>query len=71
MDSKLIVIAIGGNSLIEDKDHVTVDAQYKAASKTAYHIADLIECPHDNVVGNVESHNYLLTFSRKFTFLTV
>ena len=28
MDSKLIVIAIGGNSLIEDAKHVTVSAQY-------------------------------------------
>ena len=36
MDSKLIVIAIGGNSLIEDSKHVTVSAQYEAASKTAY-----------------------------------
>ena len=42
MDSKLIVIAIGGNSLIEDSKHVTVSAQYEAASKTAYHIARLI-----------------------------
>ncbi|NBK23720.1 MAG: carbamate kinase, partial [Spirochaetia bacterium] len=39
MDSKLIVIAIGGNSLIEDAKHVTVSAQYEAARKTAAHIA--------------------------------
>ena len=38
MDSKLIVIAIGGNSLIEDPKKVTVDAQYRAAEKTAHHI---------------------------------
>ena len=30
MDSKLIVIAIGGNSLIEDSKNVTVKSQYEA-----------------------------------------
>ena len=43
MQGKLIVIAIGGNSLIEDPKKVTVDAQYRAAEKTAHHIADIIE----------------------------
>ena len=43
MDSKLIVIAIGGNSLIEDSRHVTVSAQAEAAAKTAHHIAKLIK----------------------------
>ena len=51
MDSKLIVIAIGGNSLIEDSKHVTVSAQYEAASKTAYHIARLIREGHRVVAG--------------------
>ena len=62
MDSRLIVIAIGGNSLIEDKNHVTVDAQYKAASKTAYHIADLIEQGHRVVIahGNGPQVGYIL-----------
>jgi hypothetical protein len=40
---KLIVIAIGGNSLIEDPNHVTVSAQYEAARKTASHIVRLVE----------------------------
>lgn len=43
MNNKLIVIAIGGNSLIEDPKHVSVDAQYNAAKKTAVHIASLVK----------------------------
>ncbi len=42
-DKKVAVIAIGGNSLIKDKNHVTVEDQYKAAGETAYYIADMIE----------------------------
>lgn len=42
-DSKLIVIAIGGNSLILDDKHVTVQSQYDAAVETAKHIARLIK----------------------------
>ena len=52
MESKLIVIAIGGNSLIEDKNHVTVDAQYQAAEKTARHIAKLIRDGHRVVIAH-------------------
>lgn len=40
---KLIVLAIGGNSLIIDKNHMTVEDQYKACAKTCEHIADLVE----------------------------
>ncbi|MDH3606621.1 MAG: carbamate kinase [Acidimicrobiia bacterium] len=36
------VIAIGGNSLIKDKEHQTVEDQYIAAAETDQHIADLI-----------------------------
>jgi carbamate kinase len=39
---KLAVVAIGGNSLIRDKSHVTVADQYIAICETAKHIADLI-----------------------------
>ena len=62
MDSKLIVIAIGGNSLIEDSSHVTVDAQYKAAEKTAYHIAKLVADGHRVVIahGNGPQVGYIL-----------
>ena len=40
---KLAVVAIGGNSLIKDKQHVTVEDQYKAAGETCHYIADMIE----------------------------
>lgn len=39
---KLAVIAIGGNSLIKDKQHQTVQDQYEAAKETAVHIATMI-----------------------------
>ena len=62
MESKLIVIAIGGNSLIEDKNHVTVDAQYQAAEKTARHIARLIKAGHRVIIahGNGPQVGYIL-----------
>lgn len=62
MDSKLIVIAIGGNSLIEDSKHVTVSAQYDAARKTAAHIAKLVEAGHKVVIahGNGPQVGYIL-----------
>jgi carbamate kinase len=43
MTNKLAVIAIGGNSLIKDKRHQTVEDQYKAAAETAGHIARMIK----------------------------
>lgn len=62
MDSKLIVIAIGGNSLIEDSKHVTVKSQYDAANKTAKHIAKLIKAGHRVVIahGNGPQVGYIL-----------
>jgi carbamate kinase len=38
-----LVLAIGGNSLIPDKDHQSVQDQYAAADETSDHIAGLIE----------------------------
>ncbi len=46
MQNKLLVIAIGGNSLIEDPENVSVEAQYKAVEKTAVHIARLVKAGH-------------------------
>lgn len=37
-----VVVAIGGNSLITDKDHQSVEDQYVAAGETDHHIAPLI-----------------------------
>jgi carbamate kinase len=42
MDSKLAVLAIGGNSLIKNKDRIALSWQYEAVKETAKYIADLI-----------------------------
>jgi carbamate kinase len=41
--AKTAVIAIGGNSLITDKDRKTVPDQYAATAETCRHIADMIQ----------------------------
>lgn len=40
--SKLAVVAVGGNSLILDEKHRTVQDQYEATVATCYHIADML-----------------------------
>ena len=52
MTSKLAVIAIGGNSLIKDESHKSVEDQYLAAKETTFHIADMIEAGWDVAVGH-------------------
>src|SRR5512146_1810639 len=49
---KLAVIAIGGNSLIKDGKHQTVEDQYQAAKETTFHIADMIEAGWDVAIGH-------------------
>jgi len=49
---KLAVVAIGGNSLIKDKAHQTIEDQYLAAKETTYHIADMIEQGWDIAIGH-------------------
>ena len=49
---KVAVVAIGGNSLIRDKTHQTVEDQYQAAKETTYHIADMIEAGWDVAIGH-------------------
>ncbi len=51
-ERKWAVIAIGGNSLIKDKDHQTVQDQYQAAKETCKHIADMIEAGWDVAIGH-------------------
>ncbi|MGD9140428.1 MAG: carbamate kinase [bacterium] len=41
--NNLAVVAIGGNSLILDRWHMSVEDQYAAAHETCVHIADMIE----------------------------
>jgi len=40
--SRLAVLAIGGNSLIKDKDHIALSSQYEAVQETSKYIAELI-----------------------------
>jgi carbamate kinase len=51
-ERKVAVVAIGGNSLIKDKNHQTVEDQYLAAKETTYHIADMIEAGWDVAIGH-------------------
>ncbi len=43
MANRVAVIAVGGNSLIKDKNHQSVPDQYNAAAETCSHIAGMIE----------------------------
>jgi len=52
MPNKLAVIAIGGNSLIKDESHKTVEDQYLAAKETSIHIADMLEAGWDVAIGH-------------------
>jgi carbamate kinase len=42
MKSRLTVLAIGGNSLIKDKNHIALSSQYEAIRETANYIVDLV-----------------------------
>jgi len=59
---KLAIIAIGGNSLIRDEAHKSVEDQYDAVCKTAGHIAGIIEHGYDVVVthGNGPQVGFIL-----------
>jgi carbamate kinase len=48
--SRLIVLAIGGNSLIRDEQHRSVPDQWLLARETCHHIAQLVERGHRVVV---------------------
>jgi len=49
---QVAVVAIGGNSLIKDSKHQTVEHQYLAAKETTLHIADMIEAGWDVAIGH-------------------
>jgi len=49
---KLVVIAIGGNSLIKDPQHQSVDDQYAAICETTRHIVDIIEDGYSAVISH-------------------
>ena len=52
MARRLAVVAIGGNSLITNREHRTVPDQYRAAKETCHHIADMIEQGWDVAIGH-------------------
>jgi carbamate kinase len=52
MAKKIAVIAIGGNSLIKDATHQSVEDQYQAAKETCLHIADMIEAAYEVIIGH-------------------
>ncbi len=52
MSGKTAVVAIGGNSLIKDKEHQTVRDQYIAAGETCWHIASMIKDGWDVAIGH-------------------
>lgn len=51
-DRKIAVVAIGGNSLIKDKQHQSVEDQYDAAHETATHIAGMVEAGWEIAIGH-------------------
>ncbi len=60
--AKVAVVAIGGNSLIKDKDHQTVADQFESTRETCVHIAGMIEQGWDVVVthGNGPQVGFIL-----------
>jgi carbamate kinase len=60
--SKRVVVAIGGNSLITDPEHQTVEDQYLAAAETDHHIAALVAEGWDVVIthGNGPQIGFIL-----------
>ncbi len=62
MSNKLAVVAVGGNSLITDKNHPDVPHQWDAVRETCRHLADMIEDGWTLVVthGNGPQVGYIL-----------
>src|SRR5436190_1211473 len=62
MNSRVAVVAIGGNSLIKDAGHETVPDQYAAAHETCLHIATMIKDGWNVVVthGNGPQVGFIL-----------
>jgi carbamate kinase len=59
---RLAVVAIGGNSLIKDARHQTVEDQYRAAGETCEHIAGMIRAGWDVAIthGNGPQVGFIL-----------
>lgn len=61
-EAPLVVIAIGGNSLIKDNQHRTVMDQYEAVGETAHHIVPIVKEGYRVVVthGNGPQVGFIL-----------
>ncbi len=61
-DRPLAVVAVGGNSLIVDADHIAIPCQSDAAAETAHHLADMVESGWDVIVthGNGPQVGFIL-----------
>ncbi len=59
---KLVVIAVGGNSLIKDSSHMSVLDQYRAAGETSTHIAGIVQAGYRVVIthGNGPQVGFIL-----------
>ncbi len=49
---KIAVVAIGGNALIKDDKHVSVEDQEEALRETAIHLVDMIEAGWELAIGH-------------------
>ncbi|MDD4736860.1 MAG: carbamate kinase [Kiritimatiellae bacterium] len=61
-DKPLVVIAVGGNSLIKDKDHMSVKDQLRATSETSHFIAGVLKDGYRVVIthGNGPQVGFML-----------
>ena len=61
-EKKVAVVAVGGNSLIKDKEHKTINDQYEAAAESMRHIAGMIENGWDVIIthGNGPQVGFIL-----------
>ena len=61
-EKKVAIVAVGGNSLIKDKNHKTIPDQYEAAAESMKHIAGMIESGWNVVVthGNGPQVGFIL-----------
>jgi len=59
---KLAIVAVGGNALIRDTAHQTVEDQYSAVCEVARHVAAIIEQGHEVIVthGNGPQVGFIL-----------